>query len=235
MYGDTLRPAHLRQPLGPREKLSPNAKQALIDYQLKYPWLFHDELRRFIEEEWSVSVSRRTIERVLKEAGINRKKGQRICHKQSEELRDAWLAFVSEARAEQLVFIDESLYKLQTMWRSMAYAPIGDPARYYTDIERGQTYSILSAYTISGYLPCTGIKEGFYNTNEFIDWLTEELLPLYNEYPRERSIICLDNVSIHINHRVQDAIEAKGCLIIYLPPYLPDFNPIELTFSILKA
>ena len=106
----------------------------------------------------------------------------------------------------------------------MVYAPIGDPARYHANIERGQTYSILPAYTISGYLLCTGIKEGFYNTDEFVDWLTEE-----------KSIICLDNVSIHIYQRIQDAMEAKGCLIQYLPPYSPDFNPIELIFSVLKA
>lgn len=121
------------------------------------------------------------------------------------------------------------------MWRSIAYAPIGDPARYHGDMRRGDTYSILPAYTTEGYLPCTGIKKGYYSKDEILDWLINHLLLLCNEYPRERSIIVLDNVSIHVNRRIVQAIEEKGCLVRYLPPCSPDYNPIELTFSVLKA
>lgn len=138
-------------------------------------------------------------------------------------------------KAEQLVFIDELLFKLQTMWRSMAYAPIGDPARYHSDMRRGDTYSILPAYTTDGYLPCTGIKQGYYSKDDLLTWLIDKLLPLCNEYPAHRSIIVLDNVSVHVNPRIITAIEERGCLVKYLPPYSPDYNPIELTFSVLKA
>ena len=121
------------------------------------------------------------------------------------------------------------------MWRSMAYSPIGSPARYQGDMRRGDTYSVLPANTTSGYLPCTGIKQGYYNKVDILNWLTDELLPLCNEYPRECSIIVLDNVSVHVDPEIVSAIEAKGCLVKYLPPYSPDYNPIELTFSMLKA
>lgn len=174
------------------------------------------------------------VSRALKGARISRKKGQRI-GPQSEQLRIAWQAFMGHVKAEQLVFIDESLFKLQTMWRSMAYSPIGDPARYHGDMRRGDTYSILPAYTTIGYLPCTGIKQGYYNKEDLIKWLTDELLPLCNEHPADRSIIVLDNVSVHVDARIIETIEAKGCLVKYLPPYSPDYNPIELTFSVLKA
>ena len=55
------------------------------------------------------------------------------------------------------------------MWRSMAYAPIGDPARYHGDLNRGDTCSILSAYTTAGYLPCTGIKKGYYSKEDILE------------------------------------------------------------------
>jgi len=45
----------------------------------------------------------------------------------------------------------------------------------------------------------------------------------------------MDNVSIHTGEAVAAAIEAAGHVIKYLPPYSPDFNPIELTFAVLKA
>ncbi len=48
-------------------------------------------------------------------------------------------------------------------------------------------------------------------------------------------MIVLDNCSAHVDSRVEQIIEAAGHLIRYLPPYSPDFNPIELTFSVLKA
>ena len=45
----------------------------------------------------------------------------------------------------------------------------------------------------------------------------------------------MDNLNIHISDHIMEAIEAKSCIIKYLPPYSPDYNPIELTFSVLKA
>jgi transposase len=44
----------------------------------------------------------------------------------------------------------------------------------------------------------------------------------------------MDDLSAHKGQRVRDLIEARGCQLIYLPPYSPDFNPIEQAFSKLK-
>jgi len=48
-------------------------------------------------------------------------------------------------------------------------------------------------------------------------------------------VIVMDNNSVHVDERVRTAIEAEGHIILFLPPYSPDFNPIELTFAVLKA
>ena len=64
---------------------------------------------------------------------------------------------------EQLVFLDESIFNEKTGWRYHTYAPVSHPARYTQDIARGDTYAILPAYTVNGYLPCTGIKKGYFN------------------------------------------------------------------------
>ncbi len=45
----------------------------------------------------------------------------------------------------------------------------------------------------------------------------------------------MDNVSIHCNARIEELIISHECEVRYLPPYSPDFNPIELSFSVLKA
>ena len=59
--------------------------------------------------------------------------------------------------ADQPVVIDESLFKEQTGWRPMAYAPIGERARWHDNITRGKTHSLLAAYTVDGYLPDYGL------------------------------------------------------------------------------
>jgi transposase len=48
-------------------------------------------------------------------------------------------------------------------------------------------------------------------------------------------ILVLDNLSVHKGERVRQLIEARGCELLFLPAYSPDFSPIEETFSKLKA
>ena len=119
----------------------------------------------------------------------------------------------------------------------MAYGPIGEPVRYYADVNRGETWSILPAYITNRYLLCTTIKKGYFKGDEFYDWVVDKLLPHCNAFPAANSVICLDNAGQYtgVSDRVKAAVEAKGCILKWLPPYSPDFSPIELTFSVLKA
>jgi transposase len=48
-------------------------------------------------------------------------------------------------------------------------------------------------------------------------------------------VIIMNNVSIHVGQRVTEVVHASGLLVRYLPLYSPDYNPIELTFLVLKA
>ena len=61
------------------------------------------------------------------------------------------------------------------------------------------------------------------------------MLPYYTPYPRPRSILILDNASIYKLARLRDLYKEHGVLLIFLPPYLLDYNPIEATFKDLKA
>jgi transposase len=88
--------------------------------------------------------------------------------------------------------------------------------------------------TLDSWLPCTGIKEVYFNVDEFLEWLQSSLLPYLGTSGRPM-VIKLDNVSIHVKDSVVKAIEAAGHVINFLPPYSPDYNSIELTFSVLKA
>ena len=56
-----------------------------------------------------------------------------------------------------------------------------------------------------------------------------------NSYPNEQSVLILDNARIHHDEDLIEYIEAFGGRIEFLPPYSPDFNPIETCFSVIKS
>jgi transposase len=75
------------------------------------------------------------------------------------------------------------------------------------------------------------VVEGSTNAMVFQTYLEDVLLPTL----KRGQIIVMDNLSAHKGEKVKALIEAKGCELIYLPPYSPDFNPIEGAFSKLKS
>ena len=52
-----------------------------------------------------------------------------------------------------------------------------------------------------------------------------------NPYPQDKSILILDNCAIHKTRVLREIVEGFGCVLLFLPPYSPDFNPIEESFS----
>ena len=76
-------------------------------------------------------------------------------------------------------------------------------------------------------------EDGTIDTELFLEWVRVKLCPLLGRYDRfeSRSVVVLDNASIHHDNRVVDAIEATGALVMYTAPYSPDLNPIEWMFA----
>ena len=69
------------------------------------------------------------------------------------------------------------------------------------------------------------------NAETFEAWLEHHLLPTLGE----GDIVVLDNLKAHKSPRVTEILARKGCMVRYLPPYSPDFNPIENAYSKLKS
>ena len=160
----------------------------------------------FLWEECGIECSQPTVSRFLKSINWSKKVGQRISQRQDSQFRQEWRVKMIGLRAEQLIFVDESSFNQTTGWRRRVWGPVGSATRYHTDIRRGRSWSILPAYTYQEYLPCTGVKEGYFNADDFYEWITTELLPLCEE--GKGNIIVMDNNSTHVNTRVEEAIVA---------------------------
>jgi transposase len=125
-------------------------------------------------------------------------------------------------------FIDESGINL-AMIRLYGRAPRGERALGSTPQNYGQNVTMLGA------LSCTGLEavmtvEGATDADVFRAYVQEVLGPTL----REGDIVVADNLSAHKAAGVQEALAAKGARLLYLPPYSPDLNPIELCWSKIK-
>ena len=89
--------------------------------------------------------------------------------------------------------------------------------------------SILGALTLRGPLQSMCVN-GATDGRVYLTYLKEVLVPQL----WKGAVVIMDNLSAHKVKGVRELIEAAGARLLYLPPYSPDFNPIELAWSKLK-
>ena len=120
--------------------------------------------------------------------------------------------------------------------RKYAWAPVNTRSELTRLLKRSKRWNILPAYDIHGYFACR-IKQGSFNTESFNDFVRHDVLPYCGraDLYQDRSVIVMDSASIHSNEELKQMCNDAGVLLEYLPPYSPDLNPIESSFSVLKA
>lgn len=94
----------------------------------------------------------------------------------------------------------------------------------------GPNITCLAALSTTGIGPSL-VFEGALDGDLFVQWVTAHLVPIL----RPGQVVILDNLSVHKHTEAREVVEAAGCQLRFLPAYSPDFNPIELVFSRLKA
>jgi transposase len=130
---------------------------------------------------------------------------------------------------ERLVFIDET-WATTNMTRRYGRAPRGQ--RLVAAVPHGhwKTSTFVAALRTSG-LTAPLVVDGAMNGEVFRAYVEQTLVPTL--VPGD--IVILDNLGSHKVAGVREAIEGCGATLVYLPPYSPDFNPIEQAFAKLKA
>jgi len=208
--------------------------QRLLDFVEDEPTAYLDEMQQFLYDEYELEVSISTISRVLKNAKWSRKAVRARAAERSEPLRRAWQGTQKQYNSDQLVFLDESASNERTGDRKYGWSPIGLICEQSRPLKRSERWSVLPALTHDGYLNWITVQ-GSINAELFLEFVREQVLPYCSAYPGPRSVLILDNASIHKSAELRCMCEEKGVLLKFLPPYSPDFNPIENTFKDLKA
>lgn len=129
----------------------------------------------------------------------------------------------------KLVFLDESGVNLN-LTRRYGRAQGKARVRDYTPLNIPKSTTLLSSIRTDGTMihkEFTGALNGQY----FVEYIKEQLVPSLHK----DDIVIMDNLRTHKVNGVKQAIESVGAKLIYLPPYSPDFNPIEMLWSKIKA
>jgi transposase len=129
----------------------------------------------------------------------------------------------------RLVFVDESGFRLD-MTPLHAYAPKGERAYGSVPKNRGENTSLIAAMSLDEGVTAAMTVEGAVDGLAFDAYIHEVLYPQL--WPGQ--VVILDRLSVHKRKEVREAVEARGCEVLFLPSYSPDLNPIELAFSKLK-
>lgn len=167
----------------------------------------------------------------LATASLSKKSLQAAERKRADvaRARRRWIREQGLLDSTRLVFIDETAVTTN-MVRLNGWSPRGE--RLVGDVPMGywETATFIAGFRHTGIVAPMVIK-GAMNGEAFLAYITQCLVPTL----KRRDIVVIDNVSFHKVAGVEEAIEAGGAELRYLPQYSPEFNPIELVFHPLKA
>ena len=145
------------------------------------------------------------------------------------ERRWLWRFWQAHLHPQQLVFLDETGAHTK-MTRLYGRGPRG--LRVVGKVPHGhwKTTTFVGALRAGGFVAPT-VLDGPMNGAAFREYVEQQLAPAL----RPGDVVIMDNLAAHKTGGVREAIEGVGARLVYLPPYSPDLNPIELAFAKLKA
>lgn len=129
----------------------------------------------------------------------------------------------------RLVFIDETAVKTN-LTRLRGRAPVGERLYGTAPFGKWGTQTFIAGLTQTALI-APWVITGAMNGPAFDTYVETQLAPTLDP----GTVVILDNLSTHKSPRAAETLRRRGCWFLFLPPYSPDLNPIEMAFSKLKA
>ena len=143
--------------------------------------------------------------------------------------RRRWREWLPLHDAWHYIFLDECGVTTDLL-RRYGRSPRGVRLRDHAPCGHWETHTIVAALRPTG-LTAPAVFDGPIDNASFLAYVEQVLVPTL----QRGDVVVLDNLAVHKQPAVRAAIEAAGARIRFLPPYSPDFNPIEMAFAKLKA
>lgn len=198
----------------------------------KTPDITIAEIAAHLEATHGLKVAQSTVWRLLDRHGMTFKKTAHASEQQRPDVlrrRRAWFELQPDLAPERLVFIDETGASTR-MARLRGRAPRGERCRAPVPHGHWKTTTFVGALRLEGMM-APMVLDGAMGGPAFLAYVEQVLVPTL----APGDIVVMDNLPAHKLAGVRTAIEAAGARLLYLPPYSPDFNPIEMAISKLKS
>ena len=129
----------------------------------------------------------------------------------------------------QLVWVDETGSNARDHARKFGYAIRGCTSITHCLLMRGERVNAIAAIASSGLVAFHTVTESV-TGHTFFDFLRGTLIPQMMPFngANPHSVLILDNCSVHHIYEVKDLLQQAGILVLFLPPYSPNLNPIDL-------
>ena len=220
---------------GPPRTLDAFEEISLIQSLLNKPEMYLEELRQELIQITGADVCVSTICKTLKRLGFSRKKMRQVALQRSEEQRLELKEEVAYLDADMLVWIDECGSNRRNEVRKYGYSLRDLTPTSYKFVSRGQRLSAIPVVTTRG-IEDVFITNKSVNGDLFLQFVEQCLVPVLQPFngSNPRSVVIMDNASIHHVADVVERIQQTGAILRFLPPYSPDFDPAEEVFSKVK-
>ncbi len=216
-----------------RRKLTPDQEKQVVEF-----FLVHNTSRlrdgvAFVAELFDVCVSVRTLGRVLHRHRLSFKKAAKAYHEASRERQQAFLAGLPRDSSKPWIALDEAAFFLNHS-RQYAWSYRGQPAVVDRPSARGRMHSLILATSPDGVMDWR-LMQGSVDSVRFHTFLSRL---------RGDSHVLLDNCATHhASHvlvkqgktSIVELADSKDMDLVYLPPYSPQLNPVELCFNFIRT
>ena len=218
--------------------MTDEVKYFIIHTVLDNPGIMLHEIQNEVSTAFDVElrIAESTICQVLHQLNFSRKKMYIAATQQDQMLRALFVSEVESYKANMFVFLDETGTDRRDAIRKYGYGWRGKPIVAHKLLVRGQHLSTIAFMSTAGLLDCVTVSGGV-NGDVFYEFVHSKLLYHLNPFNgccNSQSIVIMDNASIHSVEGIVEMIQQVGAIVLFLPPYSPDYNPIEALFSKVK-
>jgi transposase len=191
------------------------------------------QYREYLLTEQDVYVSVGGMCEFLKKEKLTLKKktyrAEKVATESGQKQRLDYRERVRDLPEEKMIFIDETAFWVG-MSRSVARSKKGKKAFCLRPFYKGRKMTLIGAISIEGVVAKKTI-EGSMKGKDFKSFVEQNLVPKL----KPGNVVVMDNLKIHKMEGIEELITATGARVEYLPPYSPDFNPIEMLWSTVKS
>lgn len=190
-----------------------------------------DEVCARLWAEHGIEADKSMLSRFFAAEGVSYKKTVHASEQQRPDVaaaREAWRAGQAELSG-RLIFLDET-WTSTAMTRRWGWSDVGERALGHAPGGHWKTTTFLAGLCAEGLI-APFVIDGPINGEAFRAYVEHVLVPEL----KPGDIVILDNLSSHKDAEAARLVAAAGAQLLFLPPYSPDLNPIEMMFAKLKA